>query len=189
MSSISSSRKAFSRSSNVFVRSPLGAIALLVQKLSRNNYEDFVRQKRVAAAHFDAAWNADYRPIMRRRMSQTAEILGEHANFREVDWGREVELARSHQIVAVPSVVYHLDGRPAGVLGGPRNIPGRVKRLLNGEQVGCDDGFGVSQCFRMENCTLTWELSMHSRIGGTQSVAYWRPLLRGEGAPVKVSRN
>ena len=115
----------------------------MIQKLSRNNYEDFVGQKRVAVVHFDADWDVDYRPITRGRMNEADEVLGEHVNFGEVDWDREVELVKSLRVINVPTVVYYLDGRLAGVLIGARqNILGRLKRLLNGEQIGHDDGLG-----------------------------------------------
>ena len=39
----------------------------MFQELIRDNCEDFVRQKRVAAVHFDADWDFGYRPIARRR--------------------------------------------------------------------------------------------------------------------------
>lgn len=116
---------------------------VMVQKLSADNYEDFVRQKRAAAVHFDADWDIDYRPITRRRMNDAAQALGEDVNFAEVDCDREAELARSLLVLNVPTVVYYIDGYLAGVLIGARqNILERLKRLLRGEQIGRGDGLG-----------------------------------------------
>jgi thioredoxin-like negative regulator of GroEL len=115
----------------------------MVQKLSGNNYEDFVRQRRATAVHFDADWDVGYRPITRRRMSDAADALGERATFGEVDWDREVELVKSLRIINVPTVVYYLDGQLASVLIGARqNILGRLERLLKGQQIGRVDGLG-----------------------------------------------
>jgi hypothetical protein len=76
----------------------------MIQKLSRGNYEDFVRQKRAAAVHFFADWDVGYRPIARRRMSEASDVLVEHVNFGEVDWDHEVELAKSFRVLSVPTV-------------------------------------------------------------------------------------
>lgn len=115
----------------------------VIQKLSGDTYEDFVGQKRVAVVHFDGDWDVDYRLITRRRMSEADEVLGEHVNFGEVDWDREVELVKSLRVFNVPTVAYYLDRHVAGVLIGARqNILGRLKRLLSGERIGHDDGLG-----------------------------------------------
>jgi hypothetical protein len=115
----------------------------MVQKLSSDSYEDFVRQKRAAAVHFDADWDVGHRPIARRRMSDASEVLGEQVNFGEVDWDREVELVMSLRVITVPTVVYYLHGNLVGVLPGARqNILGRLERLLQGGQIGRDDGLG-----------------------------------------------
>ena len=115
----------------------------MVQKLNRSEYEDFVRQKRAAAVHFDADWDVGHRPNVRRRMSEASDLLGKEVNFGEVDCDREVELVKSLRVINVPTVVYYLEGHVAGVLIGARqNILGRLKRLLSGEQIGHDDGLG-----------------------------------------------
>ena len=118
----------------------------MVQKLSRDNYEDFVRQKRAAAVHFDADWDVGYRPIARRRMGEASDVLGEHVNFGDVDWDHEVELAKSFRVLSVPTVAYYLDGTLVGVLvGAQQNILGRLERLLRGQQIGRDDGLAAPQ--------------------------------------------
>jgi len=115
----------------------------MVQKLNRDNYEDFVRQKRAAAVHFDADWDVGHRPNVRRRMSKASDLLGKEVNFGEVDWDREVELVKSLRVITVPTVAYYLDGNLVGVLPGARqNIVGRLERLLLGQQIGRDDGLG-----------------------------------------------
>ena len=115
----------------------------MVQKLSRDSYEEFVRQKRAPAVHFDADWDVGHRPITRRRMSDPSDVLGEEVNFGEVDWDREVELVKSLRIITVPTVAYYLHGNLVGVLpGAQQNIFGRLERLLQGGQIGRDDGLG-----------------------------------------------
>jgi Thioredoxin len=115
----------------------------MIQKLSGDKYEAFVRQKRAAAVHFDADWDVGYRPIARRGMSDASGVLGEHVNFGEVDWDQEVELEKSLRVLSVPTVAYYLDGNLMGVLVGARqNILGRLERLLRGQQIGRDDGQG-----------------------------------------------
>jgi hypothetical protein len=114
----------------------------MVQKLNRDNYEGFVRQKRAAAVHFDAGWDVGHRPNVRCRMSEASDLL-KKANFGEVDWDREVELAKSLRVITVPTVAYYLDGNLVGVLpGAQQNIVGRLERLLLGQQIGRNDGLG-----------------------------------------------
>jgi hypothetical protein len=55
----------------------------MIHQLTSGNYEAFVQQKRVAAVHFDAAWDISYRPITRREMSEAATVLAEHVNLGE----------------------------------------------------------------------------------------------------------
>jgi hypothetical protein len=88
----------------------------MVQKLNRDHYEDFVREKRAAAVHFDADWDVGQRPSVRRRMSEASDLLGKEVNFGEVDWDREVELVKSLRVITVPTVAYYLDGNLVGVL-------------------------------------------------------------------------
>jgi thioredoxin-like negative regulator of GroEL len=113
----------------------------MIRKLTSNDYQAFVRQKRAAVVHFDADWDVDYRLIIRLKMSEAADVLAGHVNFGEVDCGAEAELAKSIQVLNVPSVAYYLDGKLKWVLVGARqNIQGRLGRLLSGEQIGHDDG-------------------------------------------------
>src|SRR5450432_1072986 len=115
----------------------------MVQKLSRDSYEDFVRQKRAAAVHFDADWDVGYRPIARRRMRDASDVVGEEVNFGEIARDREVELVLALRVINVPTVAYYLDGNLVGVLPGARqNIFGRLEQLLQGGQIGRDDGLG-----------------------------------------------
>ena len=48
--------------------------------------------------HFDVDWDVGYRPITRPKMSDAAEVLEEVVNFGEVDWDREVELAKRFEL-------------------------------------------------------------------------------------------
>jgi hypothetical protein len=98
---------------------------------------------RAAAVHFDADWDVGYRPIAHRRMSDASDVLGEEVNFGEVDWDREVELVMSLRVITVPTVAYYLHGNLVSVLPGARqNILGRLEQLLQGGQIGGDDGLG-----------------------------------------------
>jgi hypothetical protein len=113
----------------------------MIRKLTNGEYEAFVRQKRAAAVHFDAEWDVSHRTVARLRMSEAADVLGEHVNFGEVDCDHEVELAKSIRVLNLPSVAYYLDGDLAGVLVGARqNILWHLERLLRGEQIGHKKG-------------------------------------------------
>jgi Thioredoxin len=113
----------------------------MIQKLSRDNYEDFVRKKRAAAVHFDADWDVGHRPTARHRMCDASDVLGEEVNFGEVDWDREVELVKSLRVITVPTVAYYLNGNLVSILPGARqNILGRLERLLQDQQIDRDDG-------------------------------------------------
>jgi len=112
----------------------------MIRKLTSDDYENFIRQKRAAAVHFDAEWDVS-RPATRLRMSEAAEVLAEHVNFGEVDCGGDAELAKSIRVLNVPAVAYYLDGNLVGIMVGARqNIQERLERLLRGEQIGHDDG-------------------------------------------------
>lgn len=115
----------------------------MTRNLASDNYQDFIRQKRAAAVHFDADWDVGYRPVTRRKMSDAADVLGEVVNFGEVDWDREVELMKSLRVISVRTVAYYLEGNLVAVLPGARqNILGRLERLLQGHQIGRNDGLG-----------------------------------------------
>jgi thioredoxin-like negative regulator of GroEL len=116
----------------------------MIRQLTNDDYEAFVRQKRAAAVHFDAEWDG-YRAVIRRKMSNAADVLAEHVNFGEVDCDREVALAKSIRVLNVPTVVYYVNGNLSGILGGVRqNILGRLERLLRGEQLGYEDGLSLN---------------------------------------------
>jgi hypothetical protein len=113
----------------------------MIHKLTKDNYEDFLRQRRATAVHFDAAWDVAGRIIARQRMTDAAGVLGEQANFGEVDCDLDPDLARSLRVITVPSVAYYLDGNLVAVLPGARqNIRQRLERLLQGEEIGRNDG-------------------------------------------------
>jgi hypothetical protein len=112
----------------------------MIQQPTGSDYEAFVGQKRVAAVHFDAAWNISYRPITRREMSEAAAVLAEHVNFGEVDCDRDPELANSIRVLNLPAVAYYVGGNLAGVrIGARKNILTRLERLLRGEQLDSND--------------------------------------------------
>ena len=112
----------------------------MIHQLTSGNYEAFVQQKRVAAVHFDAAWDISYRPITRREMSEAAAVLAEHVNFGEVDCDRDPELPKSIRVLNLPAVAYYLDGNLAGIrIGARQNILAHLERLLRGELLDSDN--------------------------------------------------
>jgi len=114
----------------------------VVEKLARDSFDDFVRQKRAAVVHFDADWDG-HRHIVRSKMIEVSKLLGQQVNLGEVDCDREVELAKSLRLVTVPTVVYYFCGDLVAVLPGARqNILRRLERLLVGKPIGRDDGLG-----------------------------------------------
>ena len=116
-----------------------------MRQLSSSQYAAFLSEKRVAAVHFDAAWNVGYRQEMRRRMRDAAEAIGEQANFGEVDCDTEIALARSLPIINVPTVAYYRDGvLVAALIGANQNVKQRVERLLRGDPIGYHDGTDAS---------------------------------------------
>jgi len=114
--------------------------ALMVKQLTAEDYDAFIREKQVAALHFDCIWDG-YRQSLRETMQQAEEELGDKVNFGEIDCDQNAELARSLRVLNVPTVVYYSDGFPIAVLGGGRqNVRGRLERLLRGETIGYKDG-------------------------------------------------
>ena len=112
----------------------------MIENLVKGTYDDFVRQKRAAAVHFDAAWDG-HRHIVRTKMIEAAKAFGTQVNLGEVDCDREMELARSLRLLTVPTVVYYFCGNVAAVLPGARqNVLKRLERLLAGQPIGRTDG-------------------------------------------------
>src|SRR2546428_13811446 len=81
----------------------------MVQQLTAESYEAFIRERRAAAVHFDAEWDVGNRPITRHKMQEAEAALSEQANFGEVDRDREIPLAKSIRLTGVPAAVYYLD--------------------------------------------------------------------------------
>jgi hypothetical protein len=122
----------------------------MVQKFSRDRYEDFVRQKRAAAVHFDTDWDVGFRPIARRKMSAASEVLGEEVNFGEIDWDREVELVMAFRVIAVPTA-YDLDGN---LVGGPTRCSTEHSRALRSATAGRPDRSRGRARLRCRRATL-----------------------------------
>jgi thioredoxin-like negative regulator of GroEL len=113
----------------------------MARQITASEYQDFVREKRAAAIHFDAEWDASYRCITRLRMQEAEEALSNRANFAEVHVDRDIPLAKSVHLLGVPAVAYYRDGSLVAVLSGVRqNVRERVERILGGETVGNNDG-------------------------------------------------
>ena len=113
----------------------------MIRRLTSEEYEALVRQKRAAAIHFDAEWDTEYRPIVHSKMREATDALVGHANFGEVDCDHNSELARSIRILNVPAVAYYLNGSLVAVLVGVRqNVHERLERLLRTETTGYEDG-------------------------------------------------
>jgi hypothetical protein len=115
-----------------------------VARLTRETHETFVRENRIAAVLFDApAWDI-YHRIIRPHLDNTAEELGNFAGFGFVDTDDTTmwDICRSVPISNVPNVAYYKDGLLlASLVGVHQDIAGRVLALLEGRQIGSDDGF------------------------------------------------
>ena len=82
--------------------------------LTETEIEAFIAAKPAAAIHFDAEWDTNYRTIIRRKMEEAEQALGEQVNFGEVDCDLAPELAKS---VPVLNAMQSRDGiaRPVQV--------------------------------------------------------------------------
>lgn len=113
----------------------------MATQLSSRDFEAFVREKRIAAIHFDAEWDVGHRPTARQKMEKAKALLGDQVNFGEVDCDREMELARSIRLPGVPAIAYYLDGELIAVLlGAQQNVQARLERVIRGEPIGYKDG-------------------------------------------------
>lgn len=111
--------------------------------LTNIDFQSFVEAKQAAAVHFDAEWDFAYRPILQRQMLEAEEVLADRVNFGEVDCDRNLDLARSIPIPNVPSVAYYRNGElVAALVGAEQNVRARIERVLRGESIGYEDGFG-----------------------------------------------
>jgi len=113
----------------------------MVRQLTGEDYEQFVREKRAAAVHFDAEWDVGYRPITRQKMQEAEQVLAGEVNFGEIDVDRDIPLAKAIQLRGVPAVAYYLEGTLVALLPGVRqDVRGRLERVLRGEPIGPSDG-------------------------------------------------
>ena len=110
--------------------------------LTGTEVEAFIAAKPAAAIHFDAEWDTNYRTIVRRKMEEAEQALGEQVNFGEVDCDLAPELAKSVPVLNVPSVAYYRKGVLIGALvGTEQDVRGGLERILRGEAIG---GEGVA---------------------------------------------
>ena len=111
--------------------------------LTSTNFQSFVEAKQAAAVHFDAEWDFAYRPVLQRRMLEAEKLLADRVNFGEVDCDRNLDLAKSIPIPNVPLVAYYRNGElVAALIGAEQNVRARIERVLRGESIGYEDGFG-----------------------------------------------
>ena len=109
--------------------------------LDGSEFESFIATKPVAAIHFDAEWDVQYRPLVRRAMLDAERAFGGRVNFAEVDVDQDQELARSIRLLNVPAVAYFRDGAlVATLIGANQNVAARVDLVLRGEPIGDQDG-------------------------------------------------
>lgn len=109
--------------------------------LTGADIESFVAAKPSAAIHFDAEWDKSYRTLVRGKMKDAEQSLGEQVNFGEADCDRDPELAKSIPVLNVPLVAYYRNGRLiAALIGAQQNVRSRLQRILRGEPIGYDDG-------------------------------------------------
>jgi Thioredoxin len=105
--------------------------------LTGTEVEAFIGAKPAAAIHFDAEWDTNYRTIVRRKMEEARQALGEQVNFGEVDCDLEAELAKSVPVLNVPSVAYYRNGvLIAALIGTEQDVRGGLERILRGESIG-----------------------------------------------------
>jgi thioredoxin-like negative regulator of GroEL len=109
----------------------------MMRLLTKTDAESFVAVKPASAVHFDAEWDERYRTILRGKMEEAEQVLGEQVNFGEVDCDLSPELAKAIPVVNVPSVAYYLDGKLiAALVGAEQDVLGNLERLLHGEPFG-----------------------------------------------------
>jgi thioredoxin-like negative regulator of GroEL len=105
--------------------------------LTGTEVETFIAAKPAAAIHFDAEWDTNYRTIVRRKMEEAEQALGEQVNFGEVDCDLAPELANSVPVLNVPSVAYYRKGvLIAALVGTEQDVRGGLERILRGEAIG-----------------------------------------------------
>ena len=104
--------------------------------LTEADIASFLAEKPAAAIHFDAAWNAKYRAVTRNAMADAEKVLAAYVNFGEEDCDSEPELAKSIQILNLPSVAYYRDGKLVGALiGASQNVQLHLERVLRGDPI------------------------------------------------------
>ncbi|MDB5296578.1 MAG: hypothetical protein JWO31_2561 [Phycisphaerales bacterium] len=109
----------------------------MVRKLTKDDYDGFLRERRFAVVHFDAAWDSGYRPTARRAMVEAEEEVGPDGivSFGEVDVDAEMQLAKQARVENVPTFAYYRDGVRIATINGAGTIVERLRRLMRGERI------------------------------------------------------
>jgi len=107
-----------------------------MRRLTQADIASFLGEKRVAAIHFDANWDAKYRAVTRSAMANAEQVLAGCVSFGEVDCDSDPELAKSIPILNIPSVAYYREGKLVGALiSASQNVRLHLERVLRGDPI------------------------------------------------------
>ena len=111
-------------------------------RISENEFEPFLQEKEYTVVLFDAPWDVGPGAIIRPLFEKAAGALNSQVNFGEVNCD-EFSRVKSIPILNVPTVAYY-KGRQliAALIGAQQDVTRRTQAMLDGEQIGRNDGWG-----------------------------------------------
>lgn len=114
---------------------------MAARKLSDDEYESFLSEKKFAVILFDAPWDVGPGAEIRPRFEKAVALFGERVNFGEINVDESARVAKSIPIVSIPNVAYFKNGRLiAALVGENQDVAARTQAVLDGAPIGRGDG-------------------------------------------------
>ena len=114
---------------------------LTAEVITGHNYQAFISGNEFAVVLVDTGWDvrgmAKILPTFRKAIKEYAGIV----SFGQFDPEIEVNLAHEINVLQMPTVLYYRKGELVAALISPsQNVSGRVKALIQNEDIGYHDG-------------------------------------------------
>ncbi len=114
---------------------------IIAQILTKDTYHAFLNEKEWAVilveTESDIRGKAKILPTFRKSINAYKEIVA----FGQFDPEIEKDLASQTNILNMPTVLYYRKGElVASLLSASQNVSGRIKALINGQEIGYHDG-------------------------------------------------
>jgi thioredoxin 1 len=119
---------------------------MVIANITTDTYQSFINDKPYAIILFDAPWDVGPGAMIRPSFEATAVKFADRINFGEINVDESQEIARQVHILNVPTVAYYKNGQLIkALIGAYQDIEGRLSALMDGGEIGYDDGYIIKQ--------------------------------------------